>query len=236
MRRIAVFFLLTFLGFSAAEETAEAQVPRQPKVAPGPNEPDWVALLDHLYGLKLFDDLSNPAANPVDATPGTFRKAGPGPVRFTPVLALGLETVNRGGWYRPGPKVPLEKTTLWSYRHKHTTADFQGPHPGEWKIPEPPPLSTESSTTFDPGEAPFGLWVANDGLPQSDAYSEPKAVAAHNPRLARQPYKAMIYPMKDPSTSKLIPHSYLIGWEYSTNDDFQDIVARVDNVSLIPHP
>ncbi len=43
----------------------------------------------------------------------------------------------------------------------------------------------------------------------------------------------MIYPNRDKSTGKAIPHSYLIGWEYSTNDDFQDVVTRVDNVDLI---
>ena len=48
-------------------------------------------------------------------------------------------------------------------------------------------------------------------------------VAALNKRLAKQPYKAMIYPSKDKATGKVIPNSYLIGWEYSTNDDFQDV-------------
>ena len=42
----------------------------------------------------------------------------------------------------------------------------------------------------------------------------------------------MIYPNKDKTTGKVIPHSYLVGWEYSSNDDFQDVVCRVDNVDL----
>ena len=46
----------------------------------------------------------------------------------------------------------------------------------------------------------------------------------------------MIYPFKDKATGKLVANSYLVGWEYSTNDDFQDIVARVDNVQLVPEP
>jgi hypothetical protein len=52
-------------------------------------------------------------------------------------------------------------------------------------------------------------------------------------RLARRPYKAMIYPNRDRTTGRLTPNSYLIGWEYSTNDDFQDIVCQVDNVVLL---
>ena len=57
-----------------------------------------------------------------------------------------------------------------------------------------------------------------------------------NARLAGQPYKAMIYPNRDKSSGRIVPNSYLIGWEYSTNDDFQDVVCRVDNVSLVPAP
>ena len=100
----------------------------------------------------------------------------------------------------------------------------------------PPALAEGSKTSFDPGEAPFGLWVSNDGLKESDAYTQPRVVAALNPRLAKQPYKAMIYPFKDRATGKVVPNSYLIGWEYSTNDDFQDVVCRVDNVQLVTEP
>ncbi len=44
----------------------------------------------------------------------------------------------------------------------------------------------------------------------------------------------MIYPFKEKATGKAVAGSYLIGWEYSTNDDFQDVVTRIDNVELIP--
>ena len=208
-----------------------SQAARQPRVAPGPNEPDWAVVLEKGYGLSMFGDLLNPVKDSATATPGLFRKAGPGPVTYTPVIALGLETVNRGGWYRPGAdQAHPAKSQLWSYRFKHTTADFASGHFN------PPPLAEGSKTSFDPGEAPFGLWVANDGLADSDAYTQPGVVLAVNKRLAKQPYKAMIYPYKNKATGKLVPRSYLIGWEYSTNDDFQDVVARVDNVDLVPGP
>ena len=54
-----------------------------------------------------------------------------------------------------------------------------------------------------------------------------------NARLAKQPYKAMIYTVKDLKTAVVVPNSYLIGWEYSTNDDFQDVVCRIDNVRFL---
>ncbi len=220
--------LLVILGL-VATASAPAQTPRQPKVAPGPNEPDWAVVLDTKYGLSMFGDLLNPVRSTPAATPGLFRKAGPGPVRYTPEIALGLETVNRGGWYVPGPG-GLDRRELWSYRHKNTTEDVRtGKN-------LPPPLLDGSQTTFDPGDAPFGLWVANDGLKDGGVFSEPAAVARLNARLAPQPYKLMIYPFQDKATGKLVPNSYLLGWEYSTNDDFQDIVCRIDNIVIVSPP
>ena len=205
------------------------QVPKQPKVFPGPSEPDWLAILDGFYGLSMFGDLANPVKEGgVEATPGRFRRVGPGPVAFTPVFALGLETPNRGGWYRPGdgPGRP-NKVELWSYQFKHTSSDL------EKGTNLPLALNPGGSTTFDPGAGPFGLWVSNDALNDGGVFSDPREVAAINSRLARQPYKAMIYPLRDKATGELVPQSYLIGWEYSTNDDFQDVVCRIDNVELV---
>jgi hypothetical protein len=185
-------------------------------------------VLEERYGLKIFEDLANPVVTTAEAAPGLFRKAGPGPVTFAPVIALGLETRNRGGWYvaRSGAGMP-RKEILWSYTFKNTAEDL--------KLGKnlPPPLDAGSKTTFDPGDAPFGLWVSNDGFEDGGVFSQPGLVARINKRLARQPYKAMIYPNRDKATRKPIPNSYLIGWEYSTNDDFQDVVCRVDNVALV---
>jgi hypothetical protein len=149
-------------------------------------------------------------------------------VVYRPVVALGLETTTRGGWYTWGQEGQKpRKQDLWSYRVKNTTQDI------ETGSNLPPKLAEGSKTEFDPGDAPFGLWVGNDGLDDGGVFTEPRVVAAINKRLAKQPYKAMIYPNKDKKTGKIIPHSYIIGWEYSTNDDFQDVVTRVDNVDLV---
>jgi hypothetical protein len=215
----------------AVSSIASGQTPKQPKVAPGPNEPDWVVVLDQKYGLKMFDDLMNPVKTTAEATPGLFKKAGPGPVTFTPVIALGLETINRGGWYVPGeePSKP-QKHDLWSYKFKNTTDDLKtGKN-------LPPPLLEGAKTEFDPGDRVFGFWISNDGLADGGVFSEPKVVNAINKRLAKQPYKLMIYPYRDKASGKVVPNSYLLGWEYSTNDDFQDVVCRVDNATLVIQP
>jgi hypothetical protein len=217
---------------AALSSLAVAQTARQPKIAPGPNEPDWQVILRDRFRLSVYDDLLNPVTDSLDKVPGLFKKAGPGPVRFTPVIALGLETRNRGGWYPAAGRDESSprKHELWHYIAKNTTEDLAtGKN-------LPPPLERGSSTEFDPGGSPFGFWIANDGLSEVGVFTEPRWVARLNPRLAKQPYKAMIYPRRDGRTGKVVPHSYVIGWEYSTNDDFQDVVCQVDNAELIREP
>jgi hypothetical protein len=230
MRKSRLFLGLVVVGGLVV--SSPAQTEKQPKVAPGPGEPDWEVVLRERYNLSMFGDLLNPVKTTVEATPGLFRRAGPGPVSFTPVIALGLETRNRGGWYPAltGHDTEPKKSSLWTYVFRNTTDDLRtGKN-------LPPPLDKGSSTTFDPGETPFGFWISNDGLNDGGVFSQPALVARLNKRLARQPYKAMIYPRRDKATGKIVPHSFLIGWEYSTNDDFQDVVCQVDNAILIDEP
>jgi hypothetical protein len=215
--------LATLLLVSSA---ASSQTAKQPKVQPGPSEPDWIAILDAMYGLRMFDDLLNPVITTPEAVPSLFKKAGPGPVTTRPVIALGLEVTISGGWYPAHSKGNANLNPLWSYKFKNTGKDM------ETGSNLPPPLAADSKTTFDPGGQPFGLYVTNDQF-MDYVFTEPRLVAARNPRLAKQPYKVMIYPFKEKSTGKIVPHSYLIGWEYSTNDDYQDVVTRIDNVDLI---
>lgn len=216
------------LAVALAATPARSQPENQPRVTPGPVEPDWVAILGGIYGLDMVEDLLNPVETSPEAVPGLFRKAGDGPVTYRPIIALGLETVNRGGYYVPGsePGVP-RAVELWSYRFKNTGQDLER---GENL---PPPLIQGSTTRFDPGDRAFGFWVANDGLDDGGVFTQPSEVEALNDRLAGQPYKAMIYPYHDPETKRPLPNCYLIGWEYSTNDDFQDVVCLVENVELI---
>lgn len=202
------------------------QTPHQPKVAPGPGEPDWSVILQDRYGLRMFVDLLNPVRTTPGEVPALFRKAGPGSVRYQPVIALGLETRTRGGWY-PASNPKPKSHELWSYVFKNTTDDLRT------NKNLPPPIADGSTINFDPGDAPFGLWVSNDQFDDGGVFTQPTLVARFNNRLAAQPYKAMIYHNRDKASGLIIPHSYLIGWEYSTNDDFQDVVCQIDNVNLI---
>ena len=205
-----------------------AQTAKQPKVAPGPNEPDWVKLLDEEYGLDPVADLANPVETDPRDVPGLFIKAGKGPVVYRPLIALGLETPTHGGYYSPHPDPTRTQIKIWSYQFKNTAHDLKT------RMNLPPPLMEGSKVEFDPGDQPFGVWVSNAGFAdEPGVFSEPRAVEAANPRLAHQPYKVMIYPYRDKTTGKFVPNAYLLGWEYSTNDDFQDVVCVLENVRLV---
>jgi hypothetical protein len=43
---------------------------------------------------------------------------------------------------------------------------------------------------------------------------------------------SLTWPTRLPQPLKGQAESYLIGWEYSTNDDFQDVVCVIRNVRL----
>jgi sugar lactone lactonase YvrE len=145
-----------------------------------------------------------------------------------------VETPTHGGWYPSGPgagELPKDvaklKIELWSYAYKQPAAQIDS------DVPTPPPLAS-GDVTFDPGVAPFGLWVSNDTFKDGGVFTQPALVAKVNARLRAQPYKAMIYPNYDAKKHRAIANSYLVCWEYSTNDDFQDAITRIDNVRLLP--
>ncbi|HOA72962.1 MAG TPA: SMP-30/gluconolactonase/LRE family protein [Phycisphaerae bacterium] len=211
--------VLTGLCLAATAQAA------QPKVSPGPNEPDWSDILAQQWNLDMERDLRNPLHD--GAVPAhLFVRAGRGKVTFTPIIALGLEEKTNGGWYRMRDGKP-EIHEAWRYAYKQPEAEMKS---GQFT----PPKLDLGRVEIEPGDEPFGLWVSNDAFKDERVFTDPRLVAATNARLKDQPYKAMIYPTVDPKTGQPVPNSYIIGWEYSTNDDFQDVVTRIDNVRLLP--
>lgn len=205
----------------------------QPKVSAGPSEPNWVDLLRQQWGLDMERDLRNPWIGGVYPA-CMFVKAGKGPVKFTPIIALGMEKTTHGGWYLPSTQPQVTRQMLleqrseaWAYTYKQPASEIAS---GEYAPPKPDSGSAE----FDPGDKPFGLWVSNDNFDDGGVFSDPAMVRIVNQRLQAQPYKAMVYPNVDKKSGQPIPNSYIIGWEYSDNDDFQDVVTRIDSVRLLP--
>jgi hypothetical protein len=156
-----------------------------------------------------------------------FVKAGRGLVIFKPIAAYGLYKICSAGWYTVKPAStasdnlppPPEKHLLWRIDAPYNKQDF-------------PPVMPGSSLQFDPGRQRFGLWVSTAGFPNETICTE-DALQVYDARF--QPddrHKAHVIPARDAS-GKLIPNTYLIGWEYSTNNDDQDVVTLVSNVKPV---
>jgi hypothetical protein len=144
-----------------------------------------------------------------------FVRSGAGPVRYEVLASWGLEKPCHGGWYRPAPG-PVTKQPLWICNQKR----------------DAPALEPGSKTEPDPGAGEFGLYVATEGFPDEVVTTE-DAKLEFVPRFpAGDKHKAHVYIAK--KEGKLIPNTYLIGWEYSTNNDNQDIVTLVSGVKAVP--
>lgn len=227
--------LVSLLILLTAGMRAQAQ---HPPVADGPGgEPNWSDLLREMWALDLDQDLRNPL-RPGPVAAAYFSRVDPKkPVVYKPILALGLETTTRGGWYgidmelagrsdRPHPDPAETRHELWQYTFKPSEDQLT-------RAPLPAPPIERGSIEFDPKEEIIGFWVSNDNFKGEVVYTDVEYNLRHIARFKDQPYKVMIYPNIDAKTGKMIPDSYVLGWEYSTNDDFQDVVTIVENVRLL---
>jgi hypothetical protein len=211
---------------SASAENAKTPLASQ--------EPTWPDLLTQQWGLYERYDLLNPPAEGV-APAALFSKADlTQPVTFTPIIALGPKTITHGGWYRAGPRADqtgsltaYARPELWSYKHRSPNKEIKQ---GQFT-----PVSLESgSVEFDPYYQIFGLWVSNDLWPDGGVFTQPAAVVRMNTRFKDQPHRTAIFTNRDAATGQPIKHSYIIGWDYSGDGQFHDVVTQIDNVKLLP--
>ena len=161
-----------------------------------------------------------------------FVKAGAGNVelqvvaRFSPVGELPY------GWYSTTSGCPSGCTTVGSMAR---IGDAQTSDKARMVYP---PLKAGSATEFDPGSAPFGIWIYSDQKTQKfmeggnmlngdwdysqDALNSPANV-----------HRFKSYPLKD-ATGTAVPHSYLVAVEEAGNGDYQDYVFVLSNVTAMP--
>jgi hypothetical protein len=184
-------------------------------LAPAAQEPSLQEVLKRQgYAVDLArDEVSSPL----------FVRAGPGPVVHRPVAAWGLEKVCHTGWYRPATRSASnalpERYELWRLAADQNKRDQ-------------PPLSPGGMAEFDPGDRPFGLWVATEGFTGEVVYTEDALQVGIKRFPASDRHKARVFRARRADGE--LPDSYLIGWEYSTNNDFQDLVTLVQNVRPAP--
>jgi hypothetical protein len=161
-----------------------------------------------------------------------FVKAGSGNVglslvaRFSPVGALPY------GFYTTTTGCPTGCTTVGTMA---MVTDAQTSNKA--RMVNPPP-GTGSMSTFDPGSAPFGLWVYSDQKTQK--FNEGGTVANGDWDYSQDPLNAPAnvhrfksYPLKDDAGTS-IPHTYLVAVEEAGNGDYQDYVFLLSNVTAMP--
>ena len=141
-----------------------------------------------------------------------FEKAGADPVTMTPVARYSPAEALPFGWYTPNGTTPAlnEVGTLGS-----GAADQGNP---EDQTLFPPVAS--GGTTFDPGSATFGFYT------ESNVFNH---VRYTEDDLNSIPHAARIYPLKD-RQGRIIPNTYLVGFEDASNGDYQDYVFAVSGI------
>ncbi len=141
------------------------------------------------------------------------------PVTFRPLAAFGVPKVCTAGWFRRiarGNNLETRRIALWHLDEKHNKQMA-------------PPLARGGRTDFDPGDAQFGLWVASANFPGEFIYTEDVLQQAIKRFPADNDHKAHAYQAVKSDASP-VPNALIIGFEYSTNDDNQEVVALVENV------
>ncbi|MET0792196.1 MAG: hypothetical protein ABW061_11800 [Polyangiaceae bacterium] len=171
-------------------------------------------------------------ANSDEVAAQRFVKAGSGNVglslvaRFSPLGALPY------GWYASTTGCPSGCTTVG------TMARISDAQTSDKARMVNPPPGTGSMSTFDPGSAPFGLWVYSDQKTQQFNeggtaangdwdYSEDALNAPANV------HRFKSYPLKD-AAGVSVPHTYLVAIEEAGNGDYQDYVFVLSNVTAAP--
>jgi hypothetical protein len=158
-----------------------------------------------------------------------FVKAAAGSVTMSVVARFSPVGVLPYGWYPKGSSSTRNVVGTMSQVTDPQTSD-------KARMVLPPPAAG-SSTTFDPGSAPFGVWVYSDQATQKYAtgnavngdydYTEDALNAPANV------HRVKTYPLKD-ATGASIAQNYLVAVEEAGNGDYQDYVFVLGNVNVAP--
>lgn len=189
-------------------------------------EPTFGQLMDAFpYEVNLGAALENDA-NPNPTTlpgveSGTDEVAAPSfvkavqdqPVTMIPLARFSPPGQVPYGWYPPGNPGQSQQVAM--------LGEQNDPHTNNQSRMLEPPLA-EGTGEFDPGSAPFGIFMEPDG--QAIIYSEDSQNSDKQHRLK-------VFVVHDKSGT-LIENTYLLGGEEASNGDYQDYVFLLSNVTL----
>jgi hypothetical protein len=166
----------------------------------GPSEPPLEQVVEALGdGKRRSDEVDAPL----------FQRASAAPVAVNPVARFSADGTLPFGHYEitgsgAGEAVNHEMARLVAGQNQTLNPDLE---PG-------------GQTSFDPGDAPFGLWVKSG---KRMLYSED----ARNGGVIR--HAARIFPLRARGGAP-VPNAYLVAFEESTDGDYQDCVFVLWNV------
>jgi len=182
-------------------------------------EPSLQRILDALQIPVNVGDAS-PATSPLDGGSGSeevamqlLRKAGPGPVRITPLAAYSWDhtPVADFGWYRAKGSVV-------------TRPLFSIPGGGSQTLMP----GASGATRFDPGSVVFGLY-SNWPVEQHGNVFTQDALNTWDTTATDHQHKVRFYPFRKAS-GRTVPNTYVMAVEQAFNSDFQDAVLVIENV------
>ncbi len=140
-----------------------------------------------------------------------FVKAGAGPVTMVPVARYSPDDLLDLGYYtRSGATLTRTRVATVALNYE------QSLNPG---------LTSDSSTTFDPGTAAFGFYAGPTSYAPRNTYTED----SQNPPPAPLRHAVRIYPAKNRAGAPL-ENTYLVCMEPAKNGDYQDYVLVISNV------
>lgn len=177
----------------------------------GENEPTLQDVVSTLgYNIDVGGDSLTIGKDPKpvgdEITNSFFTKAGDGPVELQVVARFGPEEEMPFGFFTFGEVEP-EPVEVGRIGTAHSQQLW-------------PPLAV-GSTTFDPGNARFGIFTQSEGMYYFSLDSLNTSKIRHAMR---------IYPLRN-RQGVLIPDSYLLGFEEASNGDYQDVVLILSNVN-----
>lgn len=143
-----------------------------------------------------------------------FRRAGPGAVTLTPVARYSPDDLLPFGYYTLSGTTPtLHPVATIALDQEQALL---------------PALVPGGASGFDPGDAPFGLYVGATSYANRNTFTQ-DALNAGGP-LA---HAVRTYPLKN-RVGQPVPNSYLVAFEPASNGDYQDYVFVLSNV--VPAP
>jgi hypothetical protein len=168
-------------------------------------------------------DLPRVEAGTDEVAAPLFVRAGAGNVTLVPVARFSPQGEMPFGWYPPN--TPTMRTRVAAM------AGITDPQTTDKARMVYPPLVAPATTSFDPGAAPFGIWVFSGQAATTtngDYNYSQDALNVPTPGVHR--FKA--YPFKDAAGP--VANTYLLAVEEASNGDYQDYVFILSNVRVAP--